>query len=575
MILLNIIMGECRVITDSILIESIDLENAKNICCSISDADVRNKSVANVLAANLAKKILENESIDIDTESGLHNIAEILNDIDLSDIYINGKYVDVRLCIDDGAPSIPLNMVNNGILPAVYMFLRTTSELKSAELLGFFEPKNLSGYETNGAYYFVDVNELVQFENIKDLFNPEHEENNVVDDEEIYSFLECSSDSQKYEFYKKILKSKDGRKNFIKIMKAQSILNLVSRVSDVELHADDNLNNNDIDVSVSQENIFSDLLNEDSIEPEENIIDTTLSLLEEPIKENYPSEYNTIIEENIIDDDNVADKNPEFDEYADNISFEQNNFQNDADTNNLTENDEENSSIDDLFNENNFDNADSSMPKSSNALPKVIIISFIILLITIVSFLIFSKFFDNKDKNQVIQEISNASTDNSSDVQQFNSENAPMPSESVENNLNVNLSKETANPVVISSIEKNLDSTVLVSNLKVDWEVPAGYASNTTAKRYMIKLGKIIQLNLKSELLLLSKLPITNNIMVEIKFNNSLGQFETVGILSSSGEKSVDKIITDTVNKALRMKLSSNPSAFNKLKGNPVLVIHF
>ena len=90
----------------------------------------------------------------------------------------------------------------------------------------------------------------------------------------------------------------------------------------------------------------------------------------------------------------------------------------------------------------------------------------------------------------------------------------------------------------IPAIEQNLDASILVSNLKVDWEVPAGYASNTSAKRYLVKLGKIIQLNLKTELLLLSKPPITNKIAVEITYNRGSRKFEATGITISSGEKS-------------------------------------
>ena len=95
----------------------------------------------------------------------------------------------------------------------------------------------------------------------------------------------------------------------------------------------------------------------------------------------------------------------------------------------------------------------------------------------------------------------------------------------------------------IPAIEQNLDASILVTNLKVDWEVPAGYAANTSAKRYLIKLGKIIQLNLKTELLLLNKPPISNKIAVEIRYNPSSRKFEAMGVTVSSGEQSVDNVL--------------------------------
>ena len=103
---------------------------------------------------------------------------------------------------------------------------------------------------------------------------------------------------------------------------------------------------------------------------------------------------------------------------------------------------------------------------------------------------------------------------------------------------------------------------------------PAGYASNTSAKRYLVKLGKIIQLNLKTELLLLNKPPLTNKIAVEIKYNDSSKKFETVGIVTSSGEELVDNLIKQTVDKALSMNLNMNTNSFSKLQGNPILIIH-
>ena len=74
--------------------------------------------------------------------------------------------------------------------------------------------------------------------------------------------------------------------------------------------------------------------------------------------------------------------------------------------------------------------------------------------------------------------------------------------------------------------------------------------------------------------MLLNKPPITNKIAVELKFNSGTKKFEAVGITISSGEKSVDDLILQTLNKALDVNLNINTDSFSKLQGNPVLVIH-
>ena len=80
---------------DNFLIEERDLEQARDICKYIIDSDVRNRAVANVLAGNIAEKYFT--EVSVDTKTGLHNIAAVLKDLEISDIYINKCYVDVRL----------------------------------------------------------------------------------------------------------------------------------------------------------------------------------------------------------------------------------------------------------------------------------------------------------------------------------------------------------------------------------------------------------------------------------------------------------------------------------------------
>ena len=147
-----------------------------------------------------------------------------------------------------------------------------------------------------------------------------------------------------------------------------------------------------------------------------------------------------------------------------------------------------------------------------------------------------------------------------------------MPVESIENIAPIETENE-GNAISIPAIEQNLDASILVSNLTVNWEVPTGYVSNSTAKRYFTKIGKIIQLNLKTELLLLSKPPITNKIMLELEFNKTQNKFGRKSVTASSGEQLVDDLIVQTVKNALDINLKTNMSTFSNIAGNPVLII--
>ena len=301
---------------------------------------------------------------------------------------------------------------------------------------------------------------------------------------------------------------------------------------------------------------------------ENNTINNPLS---EKIEKDYNNDFKTIAIPNSLKEENILDEleNSENNENSNNIK-----------NNNFNTNSENNKEIESLFgdetltedNNDTTDNTDSqesiqNKRKSSKLIPVLGLIT----LVGGLSYLIYSKIVTSTDisnNNTVANNVIESKTVQNKET------NDAMPIESVETTQTDLNDKNEGVGTTVPAIEQNLDASVLVSNLKVDWEVPAGYASNTSAKRYLIKLGKILQLNLKTELLLLSKPPITNKIGVEIKFNENTKKFETVGITISSGEESVDNIILNTVKTTLSMNLSANTNSFNKLQGNPVLIIH-
>lgn len=226
----------------------------------------------------------------------------------------------------------------------------------------------------------------------------------------------------------------------------------------------------------------------------------------------------------------------------------------------------------------NLFNADDTVEETANMLDKKPKQKSSIKLLAIIGLLVVlgavGYFGYNQFTNQTPQEEENSLVADAVQTPINNqSQEEAMPVESVEATV-PKIADEEGTAETIPAIEQNLDASILVSNLKVDWEVPAGYVSNTAAKRYLVKLGKVIQLNLKTELLLLNKPPITNKIAVEIKYNSGAKKFEAVGVTVSSGEKTVDDLIMQTVNRALAMKLSANTDSFNNIQGNPVLIIH-
>ena len=312
----------------------------------------------------------------------------------------------------------------------------------------------------------------------------------------------------------------------------------------------------------------------------DNPLDTLSSSEDEVSGDNSTMENETTMEENssaLIEDNNlepegdsfalgeVEYKEPEnemiepvFDEIVKQSHTEQENSENDSLDNLFGENNEV---VDDEYNISSNTNRTSSSKRN-----KILLMTAIVALLGVGGYFGFQKFSNNtlpespnKDKDlQVAQKVDN---------------NVAMPKETVET-VDIVDSLQDTDLESVNAIEKDIDATVLVSNLSINWEVPTGYLTNNSAKRYFTKLGKILQLNLKSELLLISKAPITNKITVELEFNNAESKFKVKGIQLGSGVKAIDDAVLNTVNDVLNMKQSTNMNIFKNIPGNPILVIH-
>ena len=542
-------MGECQVDRENIDIYDKDLKTAQMICSSISDTNMRSKAVADVIGAKIAVEYFDTDSYQVDNSTSLHNIPSFVETYDIADIYINGAYIDVRVCFNKNELCVPKIHYDLNITPAVYMFVKLSPDLNQAEVMGFIRPESVNLNYTDGNVYFVTEDLLESIYDVESRFQTVLDVTDV-EDKVFYDYLtENLSETDTINFIKELEKSKNLRLKLQKAIKAQTIFNLVSTVSNLEINESEKQETEDVETNL-------DDLFEDNYEQEEN---TDIEDLSEYSTEITPSGADLI--ESLDKEEN---QQQEVQDYVESENEQQEE---------LAEN-----SLESLF---TGEQEGVPVPAKKKGNPFVILL-FSAILIGGIGYLLYTNYFNKNITESLPETIDTASqeviNDNAGNETE-NTENSvtknntePMPVETVENISNVS-NKEEASPISVPAIEQNIDASILVSNLKIDWEVPAGYASNTTAKRYFVKLGKIIQLNLKTELLLLHKPPLSNKITVELSYNPSKGKFDIVGIQQSSGEKSVDDVILQTVENALGMNLSINSDSFANIQGNPILII--
>ncbi len=638
---------------ESFLIEEDDLESAKKVVRYIDTAAERERATANVLAAKIAKKFFEDYEVDI--VSGLHNIPQILSDIEISDIYIKGSYIDVRVYFNDKDLFVPKSHFELGMLPLAYMFIKLDKELSGGYVTGFIIPSAVDRDLENGSYYAVKEEQLESFYDIEPVLTSVEERELPKDfGMQVFDFLDNKLEARN-EFYDVLTHSKDAREILSKAAYAQNVFNFISVVptreaaGDVLLPTDDaplNLeevheielaqdfsdgNYDELEISMEDAELLESPVDSDGVllehdgesvinleeklnvvpeitEETQTITTNSYESIELPNEsetsemETYKGqplvldEYQSVnVEEPIVDEEAIVpvgevdfstSTTPSIQHYEE-VDSNEGNFDDEELMRDLAQDENkqvynkvvepitteggfaQNKQIDTLFNQEfvDTDEEETYVPLNPKRKGSFIPLLGFLAIAAAVGYYGYTKF----TASQVEPSIP-VSTKQISNEQPVNVQKEAMPIESIEN-LQKELTSNEGIAESIPAIEQNLDASILISNLSINWEVPAGYVSNNTAKRYLTKIGKIIQLNLKTELLLLSKPPITNKIAIEVEFDKNISKFIVKGITTSSGEEIVDKVILNTVKSALNTNLKMNLANLANIKGNPVLII--
>ena len=514
---------------NTLIIDKSALERAKNICNAIESSEERCHAVANTFAAKLAKDYFS----DIDTDSGLHNVPMLLTGLEIADIYVKDLRIEVRLVHEGASLTVPKIHYDKGILPFAYMFIKVDNNISQAELLGFGLVSNINFLDEVSEFYNINEDSLLNLSDFNLYLNESVIEESETEISEqlslvLFDYVDGRLDDKEVISLLRILfENKTARLKLIDIMNTNSIFNYLS-------------------TDISANNINNEAGNNENIE--------TLDL--EAILEKDFSQQ--------LSDENV---------------IQENNFENDESDFSKSNQEE----IEGLFvdNSDSASTIDTDFSNSNKTKKQFKLFPFILFALILggVGFGVYSKFFVSSenliDESKNVQKVNQ----NQKVVNQKLSQEIQMPIETIENEKKVevvvqnNLPKEVAS-VSIPTLEQNLGASISISNLKVSWDVPSNYLSNIAVQKYFIKIGKIIQLNLKTELMLQVKQPVSNKINVELEFDKKINKFKVKNIINSSGEKSIDDIIIQIINNALLIDLKFNMNMFNEISDNPVLTIN-
>lgn len=164
--------------TNVINIENDDLKDAKLSSIDFKNESIRKRAFINVLGARLGMKMLFSQKIEANNLYSLYTIQNVIEDVDIADIYFQGIKMDVRLVFNRDEIFIPKAQFELGLLPDLYLVLELQKDFSSAEFLGFFEPKTLNTQNQNKDFYFHEYDRLQSPDNLKTFLDNFVAENN-------------------------------------------------------------------------------------------------------------------------------------------------------------------------------------------------------------------------------------------------------------------------------------------------------------------------------------------------------------------------------------------------------------
>lgn len=125
--------------------------------------EIKNRAYINTLGSEIIMNYLHNnEIIGEEKPLNIHSIIRILENLDISDILLPNIHLDVRVIFDEQYLFIPKSHFDLEILPDAYVFIKIGADYEDADIYGYIEPKNIDKSKSNSQYYFVNIEDLQQ-----------------------------------------------------------------------------------------------------------------------------------------------------------------------------------------------------------------------------------------------------------------------------------------------------------------------------------------------------------------------------------------------------------------------------
>lgn len=158
---------------------------AKIYASLLSDDYQRKRAYASLVALYAFVDILE-PSYSVQKSMTLFRNPQLNEQYEISDIYVNGWHIDVRVVTGGDAVLLPKIHYDNDIVPDYYVVVKVDSTLQNAELLGVIDAKNVEKEAFDYHYYSAGFSSLISYKDFLAKIEQEKVVSHSEEDHELF-----------------------------------------------------------------------------------------------------------------------------------------------------------------------------------------------------------------------------------------------------------------------------------------------------------------------------------------------------------------------------------------------------
>lgn len=136
---------------------------AKIYASLLSNEFQRKRSYASLVALYSLIDVLEQSPYPIQKSMTLYKNPQLNEEYEISDLYINGWHVDIRVVTGGDAVLLPKIHFDSDIVPDYYIVVKLDSSLKNAEILGAVDTSNLEKEPFDDNYFCVPFSAFIDY----------------------------------------------------------------------------------------------------------------------------------------------------------------------------------------------------------------------------------------------------------------------------------------------------------------------------------------------------------------------------------------------------------------------------